>query len=182
MINEEDFDHIIQEPFLTEEGFVNEACMNELSSVIDNIPPAHERLKNDPEWSAPRWTNCRHITGFFAYWAVKQLSAYDGDTPAFAPNLEKLVSYLHYCIRPKFDKTGLAKLSLCDISKLLYGILMETKLFLEWNTKESLGDYWLDLDAFIQNICISIRQDRRECDEFDKKFDAEYGHLDANDS
>ena len=72
MDNDLDID-ILSQPLLTEEGFINEACINELTAAINNIPPAHERLKDDLEWSTKRWTNLRDITGSLAFSAIHQM-------------------------------------------------------------------------------------------------------------
>lgn len=64
--------HMISQPFLTEEGFVNEACWKELCAAIKNMPKTHERLSGDPEWNTPKWTSYRDITANLAYWAVHQ--------------------------------------------------------------------------------------------------------------
>lgn len=165
---------MLHNPLLTEEGFVNEACINELESWIKNLPRTHERLADDPEWNTPRWTNYRSITGGLAHWAVQQLSTGNADPvppPACPPNLEKVLGYLQACILSKFDDFGLAKLSLCDISKMLYDTLWDLEVFMAWNTEECLGSYWLDLDALLHNVCLSIRQDRREFDRFNKEFE-----------
>ena len=59
-------DHVLEQPLTTEDGFINEACMNELASVLRNIPRTYERLKNEDEWSTQHCTNIREITGYFA--------------------------------------------------------------------------------------------------------------------
>ena len=175
--------HMLSQPLMTEDGFINEACLNELASAIKNMPKTHERLSNDPEWNTPRLTSYRDITAGLAYWAVHQLAAtemseteFDFGPPAFPPGLEKVIGYLHACIRPKFDKFGWAQLSLCDISKMLHDILYEKNIsiFDGWNTKEVLGSHWLDLDALLHNVCLTIRQDRREFERFNKEFDERF--------
>ena len=177
-MEEKDFDYMLENPLLTEDGFLNEACWNELCSAIKNCPKLHDRCDNDIEWTKKRITAVREITGGLAYWAVRQIGCCPpaDEGPIVPPNLEKVIGYLHTCIRPKFDKFGWAQLSLCDISKMIYGILYEQGIscFDEWNTKEVMGDYWLDLDALITNVCITIRDERRKNDEFDKKFDEEW--------
>ena len=93
-----------------------------------------------------------------------------------------------------FTKCKYADLSLFDISKYLYDILYEKdiKEFNDWNIsknnqknntkqqtaftsafsqQEPADDVFIDLGALLQNICISIRDDRRKNDAFDKKFD-----------
>jgi hypothetical protein len=162
--------HILSQPFLTEEGFVNPACMQELDAAIRNIPPTHERLAGDPEWSTPRVTYFREITGYLANWAVRQIG--EKDSTPFPPGLEKVIGYLSACIRPKFDECGYTEMSLCDVSRMLHEILMEDKTFVSWNDENVLKG-WLDLDALVHNVCLSIREERRAFDAFNRRFDEE---------
>ncbi len=69
----------------------------------------------------------REITGYLAQWAVRQINHPD-PTPA-PPGLSKVIGYLSACIRPKFDNLGMGKFSLCEINKMLHGILMEKRYF-----------------------------------------------------
>ena len=89
----------LKNPLTTEEGFINEACLNELSSWIKNIPRTYDRLSDDPEWNTPRCTALKEITGKFALWAVRQ-----GDYHNCPPNLENIISYLDTCLRREFEK------------------------------------------------------------------------------
>lgn len=159
--------YVIGQPLTTEDGFINEACMNELAAAIRNMPPDYERLSGDPEWSVPRIVHWRDILGYFAAWSVRQISHPDA-TPS-PPGLESMLGYLAACLRPHFDQEGFAELSLCDINKLLHGILMEEDIFLSWNDEATLKG-WIDLDALLRNVCLSIRAERRANDAFDEKF------------
>lgn len=161
---------MLSQPLMTEEGFVNPACIQELEAWLANMPTSHERLAGDPKWSTPRWTSCREIVGHFAHWAVRQI---DSDVP-FPPGLEKMVGYLYACIRPRFDQHGMAELSLCDISRLLHEILMPEAIFQSWNDEKVLPG-WLDLDALLHNVCMSIQRGRDEFDEFNRRFEEEHG-------
>lgn len=176
---------MIDEPLLTEDGFINPACMNALEAAIKNMPKTYDQLSDEPEWNIPRWTHYREITAGLAYCAVKQFlddypddednTIYEPKPPAHAPNLEKIIGFLHACIRPKFDKNGSAFLSLCDISKMLYDILygQGVSVFDDWNKKEVMAMHWIDLDALLHNVCLLIRQDRREFDRFNERFHKE---------
>jgi hypothetical protein len=161
-------EHILSQPLLTEEGFVNEACMNELSAAIANIPPTHERLSNDIEWSAKIYTCYRDITAAFGYVLIAQFQDTDQfaeqleKPPPFAPGLEEMVGYLTACIRPEFDRLGYKCISLCEINKMCWDILGDSKRFNSWNTKECLGSHWLDLNALLHNVCLIIRDNRRK--------------------
>lgn len=182
-------DHIIEQPLLTEEGFINEACMNELAAAIKNMPEAYDRLSGDPEWNTPRWTRWRHIVSGVAQWAIRNISDDRNDeegktvlinSPVFPPGLENVLGYLGTCLRKDkiFDELGYANLSLCQINKMLHDILMEDgSVFVSWNTEETMGEAWLDLSALLHNACLSIRDERRDNDRFDARFKAEHGEL-----
>jgi hypothetical protein len=170
IMNENDFDKIIDEPLLTDDGLLNPVCMAQLDAAIKNMPPTHERLAGDDEWSRKRVTYWREITGYLANWAVRQIEEHD-NTP-FPPGLEKVIGYLSACIRPKFDQLGYAWMSLCDINRLLHDILYEEKIIASWNDANVLPG-WLDIDALFHNVCLSIRDERREFDAFNRRFDAE---------
>jgi hypothetical protein len=161
---------MLTQPLTTEEGFLNEACLNELEAANCNVQPTYDRLSNDPEWSTPRITHWRDILGYFANWSVRQISY--PDTTPFPPGLEKMIGYLSARIRPCFDNTGYAHLSLCDINKMLHNTLMCETIFQSWNDSATFQG-WLDLDALLHNVCLSIRSERREFDAFNKKFDEE---------
>jgi hypothetical protein len=182
--------HMISQPFLTEEGFVNEACMNEFNKAIINMPKTYERLNNDIEWNVKRWTFKDDITGSFAKSAIK-LSPYSCPN-----NLEKVIKYLDACLEKEIDwgEYGLVELSLCDINKLLYDILYEQNISIcdEWNepkknwrktefsclgeaSKEDPDFDYISLDALFHNVCLDIRRERRADDKSDKEFKEEYG-------
>jgi len=163
---------MLKQPLVTEDGFLNEACMNELEGAFAAMPPDHIRLAGDSEWNTKRITNWREITGGLAHWAVRQIPETD-DTP-FPPGLEKMLGLLTAIIRPKFDKMAWAELSLCDISKMLHDALWDEPIFQSWNDEKVLPG-WLDLDALLRNVCLVIRQDRRASDKFNADFEAEYG-------
>lgn len=175
---------IMQQPLLTEEGFINPACLNELESAIKNLPKTHERLSGETEWNAKHWTFRSEITGYFAMWACRQ-------SPYGVPDgLENVCKYLDACLRRQYEWStgGMEELSLCEINKVLYDILYEqgVKEFDEWNrckkgdTPEILytssfdkvnPDYdFIDLDALLHNVCISIRDERRKNKAFDEAF------------
>lgn len=168
---------MLTQPLLTEEGFLNEACMNELSAFLNNMPRTYERCKDDPEWNTKRWLFWRDIVGALALWSIRNIGN-DVNAPIHPPNLEKVLGFVGACLRPKFDKSGMAELSLCEINKMLFDILYdELDLFMRWNTEECMGKHWLDLDALLHNVCLSIRSERRENDLFDKKFKEDYPEL-----
>jgi len=180
------FEHIIEQPFLTEDGFVNPACMNELEAAIKNIPPAYERLKDDPEWSEKKYIFKDYITSSLAKSAIRQ-SSYP-----CPKDLDVVIKYLDACLSKsvQWDKFGMTKLSLCDINKLLFDILYDMPQIEDWNTpkkdwrntefdccgdaERSDPDYgFIDIYALFRNVCLDIRRERRERDEFDRKFDKE---------
>lgn len=163
-MKESDFDYIIEEPLLTDEGFVNPACMNALEKAIAEMPKTYERLADHPEWTEKRWTFRHDITGAFAKWAIRQ-----------APNgpplhLERVVNYLDECLKHVFTwgNEGLEELSLCQINKALHDILYDQGIsdFDKWNE----GEGFIDLDALLRNVCLDIRDERRHNDQFDAQF------------
>lgn len=181
-------DEVLEQPLLTQDGFLNPACLNELYSAIKNMPKTYDRLSSDPEWSTPRITHWRDIVGALSLWAIRNIPDYYRDretmeevwvsnAPVFPPGLEKILGFLGSSIRSQFDKTGYAELSLCDISRMLYDILynQQISVFNDWNNDEVMGPHWLDLDALLHCVCITIRDERRDNDRFDKKFIEKYG-------
>jgi len=192
-MNTDNFDNIISQPLTTEEGFINSACINELESAISEMPKTHNRLSNNSEWSESKdkWTTKSTIVGAFAMWACRQ-------SPHGVPDgLENVCKYLNASLKSvvKWDINEMAECSLCDINKWLYEIVynQDIKEFDNWNvskkSKESLikgvifvdrystpnPDYdFIDLDALLHNVCITIRDERRKDKAFDDKFDKEY--------
>jgi len=178
---------ILSQPFLTEDGFINPACMNELESALKNIPRTYERLKNDTEWSIERCTSRKEIVGALAKWACRQ-------SPYGCPDgLEIVLKYFNACLKTYFvwDTYDFAQLSLININKACWDILGDFKPFLAWNetkngnTQEisfsskfdghkNPDNDFIDLDALLRNVCLDIRAERRENDAFDKKFQEKY--------
>lgn len=194
-MNNEDDMHIIKEPLLTDDGFVNPVCMAELESVIKNMPNIHGRTSNDPEWNKTHCVSRKDITGALAKWAIRQ-SPY-----TWPDNLEGVIKYLDACLKRDIawsplgvPNDGIATLSLRDVAKLLYDILYEQGFapFDDWNkckkgdtpelkftsSFEGAGDPdrdFIDLDALITNVCIELRTHFREHARFDKEFEEKYG-------
>jgi hypothetical protein len=185
---ESDKIEFISQPLLTSEGFVNEACLNELGKAINNMPPIYERCVDDKEWSTKRWTFVSNITGSFAKYAVRQ-------SPYGCPSgIENVVCYLDACLKKQvpWNGCGMAELSLCDIGKLLYDILYEkgVSIFDFWNvakngnkndilfvdrySRTDPDNDFIDLDALLRNVCLDIRMERRQNDQFDKEFNEKY--------
>jgi len=188
------FDDIemIPEPMFTDEGFDNPNFMPALNAAIKNMPETYERLANDPEWNTPHWTNYREVVCAMAQWSIRNISD-DGrdddlnviplDSPPFPPDFEKVLGYVSACLKKQFMKlntcdplVGCAEVSLCDINRTLHEILTieEFAPFMAWNTKETMGDAWLDLSALLHNVCVTIRDERRVWDAFNKKFDEDW--------
>ena len=168
---------MLTQPLTTEDGYLNEACVKELEAAINNMPESYERLANDPEWQATGWIGAYEITGLLSKWAIQQ-------SAGVPPAMDDVLNYCLVCLRrdDRFSEwQGLghyAKLSLCDINKLLWDILGELQLFLDWNEKgimKPLGLEWIDLSALLHNVCISIRNERRHDRAFNEEFEREYG-------
>lgn len=189
-MNPEDKIEMISQPLMTEGGLLNPACMSELEQTIAGMSKTHARLSNDPEWSdkKDKWTFKNEIVGAFAMWACRQ-------SPYGVPDsLEDVCKYLNEALQScaPWDKMGgMAECSLCDINKWLYDILYEQGVaqFDAWNrckvgpTPEiqfsSAVDGrinpdrdFIDLDALLHNVCLSIRDERRKNKAFDDAFDS----------
>jgi len=187
----EDDIEFLSQPFLTDEGFVNPACMNELEAAFKNMPKDYDRLADDPEWYTKKdmWTFRDYIVGAFAKWACRQ-------SPYGCPeHLTEVCGYLNESLKTyfKWETRGMEELSLCEISKALHDILMDQNItyFDQWN-KSKKGkpsnitftcsqegsmdpDYdFIDLYALLRNVCIDIRQERRAERIFDRGFEQDW--------
>lgn len=129
------------------------------------------------EWkdSKGHWTFRHDITGAFAMWACRQ-------SPYGVPDgLESVCKYLDENLKTHFawDANGMFELSLDRIKKSLEDILLVNSEFLAWNrckvgetpeyvfTSSHEGDRdpdydIIDLDALFQNVCLTIRDERRK--------------------
>lgn len=177
--NEKD-NEFLKNPLTTEDGFINQACLNELDKALKEAGrPAYQRLSNDEEWTVKRWTFITEILGSFAKYAI-QLSPY-----TFPDNLEQVVKYLDACLKKSYEWEVIegkhwAQISLCDINKMLHDILMEQNIeyFDNWNKKKKdiprvSGDpdtEFIDLYALLHNVCLDLRTERREFDRFNEEF------------
>ena len=169
MIDDKMFDKIVDCSDMPPEEMGKTIC-----DALASIPPTFERLKNDDEWLRKNIVNIKYITGYFACWAVRQLQSIP-----YSPNLEKIIGYLNACLRREFLKQaddkwhreGWGDYSLCEINKMLHDILMDDQTFLEWNTEKVMGKDWLDLEALLHNVCISLRDEIRSFNEFNRRFE-----------
>jgi len=180
------FDKIqmLNQPLTTEEGYLNEACINELTCAINNIPETHKRLAGNPEWSTPWITTDVEILGSLARCAVE---IWHGAPP----NLVEVLGFVQECLKSgpfknKHEWTAggrgfrMAELSLCAINKILWELLGELPQFMAWNDSEIHKD-WVDVHALLHNTCVEIRNARRHSLAFNRKFEAEHGTLGAPD-
>ena len=184
--------HMLSQPLMTDEGFVNPACINELENVIANMPETYDRLKDDPEWGTKRrWEFVHDITGPLAMWAVilSPFSCPDG--------LEDVIRYLAPCLTIELEKLPddrrcgtppyMFHITLCEVNKLLHDILGEFDQVVAWNEpKISEGPGYenrhqqphpnydfIDLGALFHNVCIHLRNEGRNSDAFDERFERE---------
>ena len=167
---------MLTQPLTTEEGFLNEACMRELSAAINNTPESFDRLIGNPEWSNAAWTGVGEISGQLAHWAVVQ-------AVGLPPSLAEIVGYVHCALKQdsRFTSWGdigmFSELSLCDINRLLWDILGDLQQFLDWNEESimtPLSLQWIDLSALLHNVCISLRNERRHGAAFNANFEKQY--------
>lgn len=183
--------HMISQPLMTKEGFINPACMNELTDAINNSPKDFVRLSQDDEWNSLKhqWTTKCQIVGAFAKWACRQ-------SPYGVPDdLETVCKFLNVCLDNlvMWNEYGMKEMSLCEINKLLHDILYEqgVTLFDDWNKckagetpdiiftsrysgKRNPDHDFIDLNALLRNVCLDIRSERRENRAFDEKFNKEW--------
>lgn len=178
----EDQIEMLNEPLLTDDGFLNPVCVAELSAAIKNMPPTYERLANNPEWSRSYCTTDSDFVAYLARWAVAQ------NRTLPPPGMDNVLRYVRACLRETYlkphdpdcdDPMFHADLSLCDVNRILWEILADNKQFNDWNDKDAEGmDGWfIDLHALLHNVCVSIRNDRRHYFAFDRKFERENGGL-----
>jgi hypothetical protein len=185
---------MLSQPLTTEDGALNPACMNELEAAIAGMGKTHERLASDDEWSATkdRWTFRSDIVGAFAMWACRQ-------SPYGVPDgLENVCKYLNAALKTafKWDTAGMQEISLCDINKALHEILMDQGVaeFDAWNRCKKgetpeinfVSAYdgptdpdldFIDLDALLHNVCMTIRDERRKNKAFDDDFEARHASV-----
>jgi len=166
---------MLNEPLLTDEGYLNEACINELEQAIRNTPETWERLAGEPEWNTPRVVTDVDIIGRLAGCAVR---AFNGAPP----NLSEVIDFAHACLlRGPFAESSdyggfrMARLSLCDINRLLWEYLGDLKSFNDWNKVEVVGERWISLSALLHQVCIEIRNERRHNLAFDIQFERKHG-------
>ena len=182
---------MLSQPLTTEDGFLNEACMNELSAAFNAMPPDYDRLGDDPEWSTKKdmWIFRQYITGAFAK-AACVLSPYC--CPA---HLSEVVGYLNEALKTYFDwdAHGMLELSLCEINFALHTILMDQGItyFDAWNESkrpsnskidfvsamdgvEDPDDGYISLDVLLRNTCLDIRMERRASRVFDRNFEQDW--------
>jgi len=171
MTNPLDKIHMLTQPLTTEEGFLNEACMNELNAFIRNIPETFERLKDEPEWNIKRYTTDIEILGTLANSAINQF----GGMP---PNLDIVINYTHVLLKKNIfperkdnDHFSMAQLSLCDINKLLWDYLGDVPEFNDWS--DNKYKHYMSLSACLHDVCITIRNRRRHGIAFNVQFERE---------
>ncbi len=166
---------MLDQPLLTDEGFLNEACMKELAGAIASMPETYDRLKDDPEWSTPWGTTC---TGVLEAFAHSSIGAFCGQIP---PDFYVVFLFLRAClVRDYFPECSSddidfrwREMSLCEINKALWDILGELAAFRTWNDSEVLPETWVSTSALLHNVCNEIRWGRRRDVAFELRFERE---------
>lgn len=189
--NLQDDVEMMSQPLMTDEGFLNEACMNELGALLARIPKEYDRLADDPEWSTKKdmWIFKHDIVGAFAKCACIG-SPYD-----CPDHLNEVCGYLNASLATYFpwDENNMCNLSLCEINKALHDILADGSIsyFDAWNEpKKDKGqkikfvsrlsgpedpDYdYICIDALLRNVCLDIRMERRANRVFDRGFEQDW--------
>lgn len=166
----------INKPLLNSDGSLNLDFLKELKQVIDSLPNVTPRLASDPEWNTKEenWTFRQEIIGAFALWACRL-------SPHGVPDgLEVVCKYLNECLKREYNWARMEELSLCEIHRALDDILLKNgiKQFKDWakaksgktdptNFLTAFGgthcpdDDFMDLNALILNVCMTIRDERR---------------------
>ncbi len=172
---------MLTQPLTTEDGFINEACVNELEAVIKNMPDTAERMSGDSEWELPGHTFDKSIAGYLSNWIIQQ----SGGAPECLSNL---INCLLTFMRAEVPKDLVAhiseqhsslllKVSLCQIASILETTLADIPDWCKLNDKDYMGAQdldWIDLDACIRNVCTSIRDERRHIEAFERGFAKKY--------
>lgn len=177
------FDEIIDEPLITDDGLLNPVAVAKLEAAIDAIPPTYERLAGNEEWSTPRGLFRNWISGALAKWAIRQ-------SPYSMPErLADVIGYVNACLKRdvSWNAGDYAELSLCRINKLLHDILMTFEPFLAWNVPKKgrqqmkfVTAYdgprdpdtdFIGLEALLHNVCLDIRDEWRADKAFDDDFE-----------
>lgn len=172
---------MLGQPLLTEEGFVNEACLAELEAAIRDVPKTHERLAGNPEWSTRHPTSLGDIVGALAGNAVRQAGV------RHPPGLDAVIGFLRACLvsgpfssdagafgNAEGDGIVIATASLCDVNRWLWEFLGEMPEIARWNDPDRM-ECFIDIHALFHNVCLSIRNDRRHMLAFNRKFKRECG-------
>jgi hypothetical protein len=168
----------IKEPLLNADGSLNLDFLKEMKEILESLPNVSPRLEDNPEWNIKKdkWIFRQEIVGAFALWSCRM-------SPYGVPwGLEVVCKYLNECLKReyKWAKGGMEELSLFEIYQVLNDILIKNgiKQFKDWgkaksgrtdqsNFLSSFGgthdpdDDFVDLNALILNVCITIRDDRR---------------------
>jgi len=169
---------MLTQPLTTEDGYLNEACINELSALIINMPETYERLAGEPEWATPWIVSDCDILSNLARCAVQ---IWHGAPP----DLVEVIGYVQACLKSgpfknETDYTAggrpfrMKRMSLCEINKFLWDVLGDLPQFMAWNDVKQ-HELWVDVHALLHNVCIEIRNERRHKLAFNRKFDRDYG-------
>lgn len=168
--------------------------MSDIEPAANDTVNNEPKLSADPEWSVGRLTVKKDIISSFAKMAVR-LSPYP-----VPENLEVVLACLDASLSKNFKWNGAGtdfewlELSLCDIRIILHDILDGFESFTAWNNPKNGStpsirfvsahdgpnrdpdNDFVDLNALIHQTAIEIRNERREFDAFNRKFEAEYGN------
>lgn len=154
-----------------------------------------ERLREDPEWFLPRWTHLKNLVEAFAHGCISADVWHKGYR--VPPNLETVLNHVAAKVWERWGEADeLAELSLVTVEEFFRECVDSSPECLAWNEPAD-GSFvgvvtryspvperrdFIDLDALIRNAAVYLRNERRRSDEFDRKFDEQYGTTEAPDA
>lgn len=165
----------LTQPLTTEEGYVNEACLNELTEAIRNLPKYSENP--DLERTLKGYTSLGDLTGEYAKWIIIQAKG--------APNtLPHIINYIaaeakqYFKSFTEYDdgQVLMWEISLNDIAKF-HELIENEPIIAQLNEESFMAPQnleWIDLGALERNVMTGVRNDRRHFAAFNFKFDYEW--------
>lgn len=149
-------------------NFEDEATIrSKAKNELDNMSPPYEAYQNDSEWTTKEMTFLTEILGSFSKYAI-QLSPY-----VMPDKLEVVVKYLEACLKRSYNWEVIegkywAKLSLCEINKMLYEILESFNVVVDWSkprvdhpyNPDDPDTYCIDLYSLFFSTCLDLKVQR----------------------
>lgn len=167
---------MLSQPLLTDEGLLNEACLNEMSAAINNMPAQSVRLASEPEYQIRAIMTEDDLIGAIAGVTVPMYSrrGYIG----LPPGLHEVIGYAAARFRREceiIEGMNYRYITLIELAEFMEDVARECEQVKAWNDcgNHPEGDF-IDLGAWSRNVVIRIREMRRHSWAFDWKFEKEY--------